>query len=266
MTKKWRLILSNKCNGYYNMAVDEALLLNYSHQKIPTLRIYGWDKPFISLGYKQNPYEALNNLDQIPFVRRMTGGSVILHHRELTYSIVCALGDLDLPKGVKESYKIICSFLKRFYGKLGFKAYFAKEVFSHSLGEYKNFCFSSQQEYDLVIKEKKIGGNAQRRRKDIIFQHGSIPEKIDFLKISNLIKDTVNLEQKVVDLHSVLTSPLDFSELAKLLSQSFQQTFGVELVEGGLSDSEERISNSLLKEKYVSDKWNLKAEAAFALG
>ena len=74
MAKKWRLILDDKNNGFYNMAVDEAILLNYSYYKIPTLRIYGWDNPFISLGYNQIPEKVINLKEDIPFVRRITGG------------------------------------------------------------------------------------------------------------------------------------------------------------------------------------------------
>ena len=84
MGKTWRLILVQKCDGYYNMAVDEAMLLGYNSFKTPTLRVYGWDKPFISLGYNQNPKDILNLKGEVPFVRRITGGSAILHHKELT--------------------------------------------------------------------------------------------------------------------------------------------------------------------------------------
>ena len=48
MKRRWRLILDDKYDGYYNMAVDEAILLNYSKERKPTLRIYGWKYPFIT--------------------------------------------------------------------------------------------------------------------------------------------------------------------------------------------------------------------------
>ncbi|UCC95503.1 MAG: lipoate--protein ligase family protein, partial [Candidatus Omnitrophota bacterium] len=73
MEREWRLILDGRGDGYANMAVDEAILLNYPHYKIPTLRIYGWKSPFVSLGYNQNPKEVLRG-DGLYFVRRMTGG------------------------------------------------------------------------------------------------------------------------------------------------------------------------------------------------
>ena len=118
MTKQWRLILDDKCDGYYNMAADEAILLHYPSKKIPTLRVYGWKFPFISLGYNQKVADVLTSLETIPFVRRITGGASILHDKELTYSITCSLTDLDLPRDVKESYKTLCSFIIGFYSQL----------------------------------------------------------------------------------------------------------------------------------------------------
>ena len=262
MGKTWRLILDQKCDGYYNMAVDEAILLHYDSFRIPTLRVYGWDKPFVSLGYNQNFREVLNSKREIPFVRRITGGSAILHHKELTYSLVCSLEDLNLPKGVKESYKTICSFLKHFYSRLGLKASFAKDLTfknqktAKDLGKYKNFCFSNWQHFDLLIEGRKIGGNAQRRRKNIIFQHGSIPQEIDFSYIRRAIKDSGNLRERTTSLREVLGKALSFNSLRSLLATSFKSTFRVEFSQGGLLPPERKRVVSLLKGKYETEEWN----------
>lgn len=262
MGKTWRLILDQKRDGYYNMAVDEAILLHYASFRIPTLRVYGWDKPFVSLGYNQNFREVLNSKREIPFVRRITGGSAILHHKELTYSLVCSLEDLNLPKGVKESYRIICSFLKHFYSQLGLKASFAGDLtFKNQrtvkdLGKYKNFCFSSRQHSDLLVKGKKIGGNAQRRRKNIIFQHGSIPQEINFSYIRRTIKDSGNLRGRITFLKEIIGKALSFTSLRSLLAASFKATFRVEFSQGELLLPERKSVVSLLKGKYETEGWN----------
>jgi len=261
MGKTWRLILDQKCDGYYNMAVDEAILLGYDSVKIPTLRVYGWDKPFISLGYNQNFEKVLNSDEKIPFVRRITGGSAILHHKELTYSLVCSLEDLDLPKAVKASYRIICSFLKHFYNQLGLEASFASDLnfknqeTKEHLGQYRNFCFSSWQHLDLLVKGKKIGGNAQRRRKDIIFQHGSIPQEIDFSCIRKTIKDSGELEGRTISLNQALSKSLDFDLLISLLCLSFKTTFDIEFRKDKLSELEKEDVTYLLRSKYKTKDW-----------
>ena len=154
MTKQWRLILDKKCDGAYNMAVDEAILVNYPNQRIPTLRIYGWQEPYISLGYSQEPEEALKPGNTFPFVRRITGGGFILHDKEVTYSITCALEDLGLPAQVKESYRMMCGFLFNFYRSLGLFVSFAKDSANTETIGHSPFCFSGWEEYDLVIAEK----------------------------------------------------------------------------------------------------------------
>lgn len=262
MGKTWRLILDQKCDGYYNMAVDEAILLGYDSFKIPTLRVYGWNKPFISLGYNQSFEKVLNSKEELPFVRRITGGSAILHYKELTYSLVCSLEDLNLPKAVKESYRIICSFLKCFYSQLGLEASFADALKSRSqktkkdLGKYNNFCFSNWQHLDLLVKGKKIGGNAQRRKKNIIFQHGSIPQEIDFSCIRRVIKDSGELQGKTTFLKEVLGKTLDFDLLSSLLYSSFKTTFGVEFSREKLLESEKEDVAFLLRGKYKTKDWN----------
>ena len=272
MGKAWRLILDQKGNGYRNMAVDEAILAHYHLFKIPTLRVYGWEKPFISLGYNQNPQEVLKSQREIPFVRRITGGSAILHHKEITYSLVCSLEDLSLPPGVKRSYQIICSFLKYFYSQLGLKAGFANDLslkrrkVLKDLGEYKNLCFSTWQHFDLLIEGKKIGGNAQRRKKNIIFQHGSIPREIDPSCIRRVIKGARDFKERAISLKEALLCRgfgeqalgelLNFYRLSSLLSLSFKLAFGVEFNQEKLSSAENKKAVFLLKKKYKTKKWN----------
>ncbi|MFH1505132.1 MAG: lipoate--protein ligase family protein [Candidatus Omnitrophota bacterium] len=259
MKKDWRLILDDKYDGYYNMAVDEAILKYYFSRKIPTLRIYGWSKPFVTLGYNQIAEEVLNFDEKYFYTRRITGGSAILHDKEVTYSLTCSLQDLGLPKGVKESYKIICSFLKHFYHKLGLKAEFAKDVFSGGLGEYKNFCFSCSQHFDLVVEGRKIGGNAQRRKKDIIFQQGSIPQEVNFERIRKIIKGvSSSLEGSTISLNAVLKKVTDFYALQLALKDSFAEVFGVDFTTENLCEEEKETCEFLADNKYRDENWNEK--------
>ena len=257
MGKDWRLILDPKRNGYYNMAVDEAILLHYSCHGSPTIRIYGWDEPFISLGYHQLTSQVLVSLPSIPFVRRITGGSAILHDEEITYSLVCSLSDLKLNSNVKESYKELTSFLKRFYSHLGFEVNYAIDTGFSDLGHYGNFCYSRWQHYDFVLNGKKIGGNAQRRKKEIIFQHGSIPQDINFHLIKNTIKETEPIKERTTSLNKVLERKTDFLELQSLLALSFKEHFNLNLKIQELSAPEQETVRCLLENKYKKENWNL---------
>ncbi len=249
MAKRWRLIIDKKKDGRYNMAADEAVLLNYSMQRAPTLRIYGWSEPFITLGYSQEPEQVLTSKNTFPFLKRITGGSSILHDQELTYSITCVLEDLGLTASVKESYKIICSFLIEFYKRLGISVGYAKDTDYVHLGENTPFCFSSWQDYDLVVTNKKIGGNAQRRKRNLIFQHGSIPQELDFTKIDQAIKTPFDARKKATCLDELLGHHTDFSQLTRLLAESFKDVFEVELYRDVLSPQEERTVAEILENR-----------------
>jgi len=263
MEKNWRLIISKKSSGYYNMALDEAILLDYAQRKVPTLRIYGWEEPFLTLGYNQDQREVLSQAEAISFTRRITGGSAILHDQEITYSLVCSMRDLSFFGGVKDSYGKLCLFIKNFYKKLNIKADFAKDVYSQGLGEYKNFCFSSFLPFDLLIENKKIGGNAQRRKRNIIFQHGSIPQKLNRYLISELIKDTKDLDRKTTSLNEVLGCDTSFSKLSKALADSFRDTFCVDFIYQDLFDSERKLAIYLMENKYSQKSWNIYREKIY---
>jgi len=238
------------------MAVDEAIFRNYSVLNRPTLRIYGWDKPFVTIGYNQDKAQVLKPESIIPFVRRITGGSAILHYKEITYSLTCSDKDLNFPKSVKESYRYLCSFLKLFYERLGLKTEFAKDYFPFSCSDYQALCFSSCLDYDIVHRGRKIGGNAQRRSRNLIFQQGSIPWVIDYSSLSENFTDLVKFNNKVVSLSDLLPEEKDIFKLQALLAQSFRENFSVNMVSEVLDRLEVQKRDLLIKEKYSCDRWN----------
>jgi len=74
------------------MAVDEAMLLAHAAGLTPpTLRLYAWSPPALSLGLLQ-PFNAewAKGCARLGFdlVRRPSGGGAVLHQHEVTYAIV----------------------------------------------------------------------------------------------------------------------------------------------------------------------------------
>ena len=261
MQKQWRLILDDKKNGFLNMAIDEAIFDNYLKYKIPTFRVYGWEEPFLTLGYGQNPDKVLIKDQSVPFVKRITGGAAILHDKEITYSIICSSEDLNLPVKVKDSYKSLCSFIIKFYSRLDLEAKFAQDIDSSYLSRYENFCFSSFEPFDLTVNGKKIGGNAQKRKRNIIFQHGSIPQKIDFQLISRSVKGVKGIENKIGWLDGLLEVNTDYWVLRKILAESFRKVFCVGFSEENLFKEEILKVGKILKDRnFDNNKLNIKDE------
>ena len=73
----WRLVLNPPAPGAWNMAVDEAILDAVgSGEAQPTLRLYAWAPPCLSLGYAQPVSDV--SMDALrahgwQVVRRLTG-------------------------------------------------------------------------------------------------------------------------------------------------------------------------------------------------
>jgi lipoate-protein ligase A len=245
------------------MAIDEALLASFDPASSPpVLRIYGWHPPAFSLGRFQDAGQVLDlekcRSARIPVVRRITGGGLIYHADELTYAIVCAPGQIPPASSIKDSFRVLTSFILRFYEKLGLSPCYAVDHYpvGTRLGERTPLCFAGRESYDILVAGRKIGGNAQRRLKKAIFQHGSLPLRnvlpvaAGFLRspASDLVPGSASLAELGI------TAP--HAELAGLLMASFRDTFGVSLARTELTGHEEETAALLLKGAKVDDQVN----------
>ena len=249
------------------MAIDEALLCLFDPEdSVPILRTYGWDPPALSLGRFQISGEVLD-LDRcsgndVSVVRRFSGGGTIYHADELTYSIVCSPEQIPSTASVKDSFRVLTGFLIDFYGMLGLQARYAVDTVSDAerLGERTAFCFAGKETFDILIDGKKIGGNAQRRRKNVIFQHGSIP-------VVNRVKYGLQFMKDRSPVHGANSVSLsdcgvsaDIPALKRMLVEAFGCRMGVETSVSNLSQDEQRTTQELMAKKYTSDRWNLQGE------
>jgi lipoyl(octanoyl) transferase len=265
----WRLIDSGPLGGPGNMALDEALLRCFEPGRSrPVLRLYGWTPPTLSVGRYQEPAAALDlercAADGVPVVRRMTGGGIIFHSHELTYSIVCAPEQIG-EAGVKAGFRRLCAFLLEMYRRLGLAASFAvdRNCAGERLGERTAFCFAGKEEFDVLVDGRKLGGNAQRRLRSAILQHGSIPLENRVHDALRYLRDPAPQAARAASLAD-LGVPTEIAELKKILVGSFQDCLGVRLLPDRLDDAEERLAARLEETKYRLRGWTMEGEAAVA--
>jgi lipoate-protein ligase A len=233
-TAHWRLIDTGSLSGAENMAIDEALLACFSPGKsAPVLRLYGWNPPAFSCGRFQKPEEIINlarcRADGVQVVKRITGGGVIYHAEELTYSLVCPTDFIPGSRSVKAAFFQLTSFLVNFYRSVGLETFHAVDHFpgDKRLGERTALCFAGVESCDILVNGRKIGGNAQRRLKNVIFQHGSLPlrqmagegNKYLFQPDYGIVERTTSLESQGLDVEQ--------KQLAHLLKSSFAESFNV---------------------------------------
>jgi lipoate-protein ligase A len=260
----WRLIDTGALDGPSNMALDEALLSCFDPgSSLPLLRLYGWSPPAFSLGRFQKPEEVLD-LERcagagIPVVRRVTGGGCIFHAEELTYSIICTPGQISDIIGVKESFRRLCGFLLLAYRKIGLSPAFAIDAPQRpvSLGERTPLCFAGTEEYDILVDGRKLGGNAQRRTRGIIFQHGSIPLRPALFQARPFLRCAVPAGATSL---AEAGFPLEPEVLKEQLLASFEENLDTTL-QSSAPDRKEQEKAELLREaKYCSAAWNLEGE------
>ncbi|MDD2365987.1 MAG: biotin/lipoate A/B protein ligase family protein [Desulfuromonadaceae bacterium] len=260
----WRLILSRPLPGAENMAIDEALLRSFDPVKSqPLLRLYSWNPPTLSLGRFQNAADVLDlertAASDVPIVRRITGGGVIYHTEELTYSLVCAPEQIPPANSVKDSFRVLTGFLMEFYRRLGLPPGYAADspLPTERLGGRTPFCFAGRESFDILINGCKIGGNAQRRTKGMIFQHGSIPLNNRSETGLMYMRDRRTAQIDAVTSLSDCGVRTSVDELAQLLQHSFRDHFGVTLQTSELTEIESVEMKQLLTEKYRQEVWNM---------
>ncbi|UTJ05929.1 lipoate--protein ligase family protein [Arcobacter roscoffensis] len=236
----FRVIINSQNLAKVNMCKDEALIKNFNESSSPILRIYHWSKS-ITIGISQDikDYSYLNDFSE-DIAKRVTGGGVLFHGHDLSYSLVLPSSYFKDYK-IKESYEKICYFLINFYKKLGLDANYAKDIEDVNLSK-NEFCQVGFEAYDILIDKDKIGGNAQRRTKRLVFQHGSIP--------LYSVNDKKVLDNRIGLTLEDLGIDLTYDEATKLLIESFQETFNVDLINSELNDKEKEEEKKLLKEKY----------------
>jgi len=117
----WLLLNSGKCGAAFNMALDEALLEAVSRLGKPVLRFYGWTEPAATFGYFQKYADVERATLLRPLIRRPTGGGIVPHAADWTYSAVFPPGHEWHSVKAEESYRRIHDWLRLAFAELEVK-------------------------------------------------------------------------------------------------------------------------------------------------
>lgn len=253
-TPQWRLLRHGARSAPENMAIDEAILRHVGEGlSRPTLRFYRWYPSAVSIGYFQGieqevDLEACRHAG-VDVVRRLTGGGAVYHdyEGEITYSVMIPLGYPGIPVPILDSYRLLCDGLVRGLRHVGLPATFAPIN-------------------DIVVKGRKISGNAQTRRYGGILQHGtllcSVNPRVMFslLKVpSEKMRDKLiaGVEERVTSIEREL-GKINYDRIVEALIAGFREALGVELSDGDLTPEEISLAQTLRVERYENHGWNYK--------
>ncbi|MCZ2126324.1 MAG: lipoate--protein ligase family protein [Anaerolineales bacterium] len=268
--ERWRLIYAPPANGAWNMAADEALLEHiHRGESAPTLRLYNWTPPCLSLGRAQSFKDAdLARLREHGWqvVRRLTGGRAILHADELTYSVAAPEENPILIGGILESYNRLAQALIYAAQKLGL----AVEV-KERAGAAPNLnpvCFEVPSAYEITVGGKKLIGSAQARSQMGVLQHGSLPLTGDLSRICEALTFTSEsaraaakerLLERATTVESVLGAAVAWEAAAEAFVEGFEAQLGIQFERGEMSASEMQRAQELVQEKYAHPSWTERA-------
>jgi lipoate-protein ligase A len=166
----WLLLHSGNGEAAFNMALDEALLESISRLGAPILRFYGWTEPAATFGYFQHFSEVAAATQLRPLVRRPTGGGIVPHDADWTYSAVFPPGHEWHSLKAEESYRRIHDWLRLAFVQLKVETELAPDRKKSLPGQ----CFAGHEKFDLLWRGKKIAGAAQRRNKLGLLIQGSV--------------------------------------------------------------------------------------------
>jgi lipoyl(octanoyl) transferase len=238
----WYFIDTGFNTGRYNMDFD-LHLADICKQDEVYFRLYRWDPYCISLGAGQD-INSINHekaaADGIDIVKRPTGGRAVFHSEEITYSVIYPV---EAATSAKEIYfKINAALsegLKRYHPSLAEIEMEQKQIKMSEF--YKtpagSICFAAPSKNELKFSGKKIVGSAQRKMNRVILQHGSVlcgsyhKKIMEYLYIteSESVNISRELEEKTVDIETVLNLPVNYEILKERLAEGFEYFFNIKL-------------------------------------
>ena len=170
MVDSWYYLDSGPCVPAHNMAVDEALLHHAAQIGRPVLRSYGWGESAATFGYFQRYPEVARATSLRPLLRRPTGGGLVPHVGDWTYSVVIPPGHSWHSLRATASYEKVHLWLRNAWSGLGVTTHLAP--CGHAAGP--GHCFVGWEKSDLLRGDTKLAGAAQRRNRDGLLIQGSL--------------------------------------------------------------------------------------------
>ncbi len=200
------------------MAVDEALLREVRE---PVLRLYEWSVPAVSLGYFQPATLAPAGR---PFIRRYTGGGLVDHAQDITYTIVLPRAHPWMELSAPESYCRVHKGVQAVLQACGI----ASDLTPEASALESEACFQKPVRFDIVAAGQKLSGAAQRRTREGMLHQGSI----------------------------LLPDPARNEKVRQAFAGAFFSRLGIDFLPGELTVAESARADRLELERYETEAWN----------
>lgn len=265
MGEAWRLIRGTG-RPAENMALDLAMTWAVGEGRVPpTLRLYRWDPPAVSVGYAQRGAVALD-LEAcaragLAVVRRPTGGRAVLHAGDLSYALAVPRRGVWARLSVAATCRRIHEGVGAGLSRLGVCAEVVGPRPPQGVrrGDGAALCFAAVSSHEITVAGRKLVGSAQRRVPGAILQHGSIALAAERARLAALLPGDGGtalrvLEETMVSLAEILGRPPDPEAVGAAVSRGFAETFGIRLTEASWHPAERALAARLEGEWPAADE------------
>ena len=219
-----------------NMALDFLLLQRYPEPAAPRFRHYEWRGAACTFGFGQKLGFVRANLppgDGLALCRRPTGGGIVDHRHDWTYTLVIPRGHALYDARATDAYRAVHAALAEALTALGQPAELKKAVPEDESGGPggPGVCFQRAELYDVIHPRTgaKIAGAAMKRSKQGLLLQGSIE------------KSSVG--------------PLDWEEFAAQFTTRLGRELGAEPGDTPWPELAEHEVEGLI-EQYSAPEWN----------
>ncbi|MEI6651111.1 MAG: biotin/lipoate A/B protein ligase family protein [Chlorobiaceae bacterium] len=235
--------------GEENMEVDRRLMSSFLDGRFQKQfgpnsclwRFYAWRPYAITLGYNQDVLGIDSDKCRsagIDVVRRPTGGRAVFHAEEFTYSFFA-----ESPEQNSELYRMVHEVIKLALESLDIHAEFCRSTLTRPQGGGSSetvSCFTASARYELQVEGRKLVGSAQRRTRNVLLQHGSLPlssrhkELCTFVALSDgeAFEEIRNeMERKTTSLEEIMGYIPEYSRLVEFMRSALGKVHGVDVVE-----------------------------------
>lgn len=253
------------------MATDHAILNACNEGKAPaTLRLYGWSRPSITVGYSQD-WRLCVDLDrcrkmEVEVVQRPTGGRAMVHQNEISYSVIAPIPHSQFPSNLRGAFQEISSGLIHSLQLMGLEHAQSADGLQElqrtgTRNKSSSFrspaCFASINHFEISVKARKLIGGAQRRFKQAFLQQGSILIDHDalfsnsFFCFSSDEERDVNLkilQDKSITLQEAMDKTMSYEEALPYFIAGFKNKFPGNWEERALTPYEQSLAECRMNE------------------
>ncbi len=262
-SREWRIIRDAPRTGPIQMALEEVAGRTAIAEDVRTARVYSWEPSTLSLGYGQRAdsvdWEFCDRAG-IDVTRRQTGGGGIYHdrHADISYTIVAPAE--EVPGDLMDCYGLFCEPILEGLSRMGVDAEFASAKLE-AVHEPACYLRDVHPAHDVVVpgsdgeEGRKISGNAQYRRTDVVIQHGSISYDLEVDAHLGVFADhDVSPETFGKRVTSVREQAgIDRAEAVETLATALEEW--CEASAGEWSEGELEAARDLAARKYGADAW-----------